>query len=183
LTLSFFILKLNIDRPVSYYIEEIKMKKRLRIASLLLSSLMISTSNQTFAITPEQLLADGQDQINQNGRTVRKGSIKALIDNVAELNLQLTEQGDPAKAHKAIADLFESMETQKELKVFEMFPPTEWIQSKDQPGKVMAGVLYLQHYPAELSSLLKSQLINISKSAHSLLKAEIQKLLYRGESK
>lgn len=159
------------------------MKKRLRIASLLLSSIMISQSSLTLAITPEQLLADGQDQINQNGLNVRKGSIKALIDNVAELNLHLTDQGNSEKAKKAIADLYESMPVQKELRVFEMFPPTEWVTNKDQPGKVMAGVLYLQHYPTELTPLLKPQLLTISNSAHPLLKAEIQKLLYRGESK
>lgn len=153
------------------------MKKRLRIASLLLSSLMISTSNQTLAITPEQLLADGQDHIAQNGITARKGSIKALIDNVAELNLHLTDQKNPEKAKKAIADLFESMPTQKELKVFEMFPPAEWIANKDYPGKVMAGVLYLQHYPAELTPAIKTELITLSKTAHPLLKAEIQKLI------
>lgn len=152
------------------------MKKYLFITPLLLASFMLNHSNSTFAITPEQLLADGQDHINQNGLTVRKGSIKALIDNVAELNIQLTDKSDETKAQKAISDLFESMPTQKELKVFEMFPPTEWITNEDHPGKVMAGVLYLQHYPTELSPMLKTKLSKISKHAHPLLKREIQKL-------
>jgi hypothetical protein len=145
--------------------------------SLLIMSLMVGTSNLASAVTPEQILADGIDASNTNGVVLRKGSIGAFINNVMYLNDHLKQPGSSDAVLKAIKDMRDAMPVQHSQDLFKVFSINDWFESEDKPGTVMAGVLFLQQFPAHYTPEVKERLVQLSKKVHPLLKTELTKLI------
>jgi len=144
---------------------------------LLTMALLMGSVSTLSAITPEQILKDGQDSSSKNGVVSRKGTIKSLIDNVNELNILLSQKDSSEKAKADIKDLRESMLGLESLDVFKVFPLKDWLIGEGNPGQVMVGVLFLQQFPEMLTPDMKASLSSLSKKAHPLLKNEIEKLI------
>lgn len=144
---------------------------------VLTMALLMTSISSLRAITPEQILKDGQDSSSQNGVVTRKGSIKALIDNVLELNTFLSKNGSSKEAKVDIEDLRESILGLKSLNVFDVFSVNDWLRNDDRPGQLMVGVLLLQQFPEMMTPEIKDRLSCLSKKVHPLLKNEIEKLI------
>gem|GEM_PF-5068877 len=143
---------------------------------MLVMSLLVGLSASVSAKTPEQVLADGKDSTVLKGVEFRKGTIASLIKNVSLLNEQLKLQETPAGVNVVIEDMRASIPAQEALDVFNVFKAEEWLVS-EQPGNLMAGVLFLQQFPQFLTPQIREFLIQNSIGAHPLLKAEIVKLI------
>lgn len=141
-----------------------------------------------YIITPEKLLADGVDSaVLTNPFTgqksqVRKGTIAAMLSNASVLN-QLLQQAEHSKEDEkqiielctAIKSLIPSLKT---TGMFDLFTPFEWLNSKEQLGRVLIVILYLQQYPQEINSNIKTLLENIkNNNIPNVVKLELSKLL------
>jgi len=108
------------------------------------------------AYTPEKILPDGVDtsrSVNPyTGETgeARKGTVAATLNNTALLNHLLADGKikETEEIVKAIRILIPSL---KVVGVFNLFTPLEWLSSKDQPGRILCAILYLQAYPQEIT--------------------------------
>jgi len=143
----------------------------------LISTFLVSAGTSLLAKTPDQVLVNGQDSaVHKGGITVRKGAIKALIENVKQLNTKLKGREDTSML-ALINDIRESIPAHNAIDVFEAFPAGDWFQFEDRPGMVMVGVLYLQQFPDKITGELKERLSKLAKAAHPLLKHEIEKII------
>lgn len=145
---------------------------------ILISALITGTGTSLMAKTPDQVLPNGQDSAVHKGEiTVRKGAIKALIENVRQLNTLLVEKKEDTSMITFINDIRESIPAHNAIDVFQAFPAEDWFQFEDRPGMTMVGVLYLQQFPDKLTAKLKIRLSKLAKTAHPLLKQEIEKII------
>jgi hypothetical protein len=145
---------------------------------ILLGSLLASAGTSVFAKTPNQVLANGQDSaVHKEGVIVRKGAIKALIENVKQLNVQLKGNKETPSLLALIKDTRESIPAHNAIDVFEAFPVEDWFRFEDRSGMIMVGVFYLQQFPVKMTEELKVRLSKLSTTAHPLLKQEIEKLI------
>jgi hypothetical protein len=77
----------------------------------------------------------------------------------------------------SIKDIRDSILGLNAVGVFESFLPIDWLQDEDKLGNIMAGVLYLQQFPQEMTMEIKGKLGSLSKTVPPLLRVEIAKLL------
>lgn len=171
------------------------MKKLILLLSLIaglslvscVSTKVIEHSDGNAPFTPEKILPVGADStISINPYTlesgeVRKGTVAATLNNIALLNQKLSKKASKEEIEKiddiidAIKSLLPSLRV---IGVFDLFTKEEWISSDNQPGRVMAGVLYLQRYPQEVTEHIKKTLIHQAKEYNlKLLSDEINKIV------
>ncbi len=151
-----------------------------KLALLLLT---VCIMNHAFAKvqTPETLLPPSVDSaVYTNPYTgessyIRKGTIGATILNIHELNILL--QNTPSKENdRLVREIMDQnnklLASLKVLGLFNVFTIEEWIsQSDEQPGRCLLGLLYLQHYPNEITLQSKAIIKDIQKSNNHYLKA------------
>lgn len=144
---------------------------------LLMTALLVHVGTAVVAATAEDVFANGLQSSAINGIEVRKGTIKALIENTLYLNIHLKYDDSGDKTLSSIKDIRDSIQALNAVGVFETFPAADWFQYEDKPGNIMAGVLYLQQFPDQMTSDLKNTLVLLSKKGSPLLRAEIEKLI------
>ncbi|CRX39206.1 DUF7709 family protein [Estrella lausannensis] len=123
--------------------------------------------------TPEDILPDGDDHtVATNPFTgfqgkARKGTVAATLNNIALLDGLLQEdagQDQIAEIKRAITELLPSL---KATGIFDLFTPGEWICSQNHPGRVYVALLYLQHYPEEISEEIAHQLRELQRKVQN----------------
>ncbi len=144
---------------------------------ILMTALLVQAGSATLATTAEQIFEKGLESSAHQGIEVRKGTIKALIENALYLDVHLKNGASDPKVFSCIKDIRDSIIALNAVGVFETFLVPDWFHDEGKPGNIMAGVLYLQQFPKEVTMELKKKLISLSKKAPSLLRAEITKLL------
>jgi hypothetical protein len=128
----------------------------------------IGKTSKDEVFTPENVLPKGIDKtVSINPYTgesapVRKGTVAAMLNNVALLNKALAEapinQAKVEELMKANAALISSL---RAVGMFHLFLPIEWLASDDQQGRILTAVLYLQKYPKEMTPQVRGRLIQI----------------------
>lgn len=144
---------------------------------MIITSLLAGINGAAKAVTPQDLLPDGQDKATINGVTVRKGSIASLIENVRLLNEMLLGDKPTEGAQGLMDDIRVALPVQKTFHVFDVFSVEDWISNGGRPGNVLAGVLYLQQYPNAMTDKVHNRLVALSQTAHPVLRNEIAKLI------
>lgn len=162
-----------------------------KMALLLLNTVVLSMncsttkSKKTEVFTPEAILPAGADYTmstnpytGESGRA-RKGIIAATLNNVVLLNQLLTSKDSDEEQFGAIVlavkDLIPSLQV---VGIFDFFKIDEWLNTKDQPGRILVAVLYLQRNQERMTLELKKELQNIFHSTTSIrLKDAIRPLL------
>lgn len=148
--------------------------------ALFMTTGMMVMGSSLMAITPNQVLLDGQDTaVHKGGVTVRKGTIKALIENVKELNAELKKSRthDTNTIDVIVNEVRRSIPEHNAIDVFKAFPAEDWLQDESRPGMLMVGILYLQLFPEKMTLTIKTKLAKLIKAAHPILKREISTLL------
>lgn len=135
--------------------------------------------------TPESILPAGADtSTSTNPYTgesgpARKGTVAAALNNVALLNTLLSEtmsSSDQLKTQEIIEAITSLIPSLRVVGVFDLFTPEEWLSSEMQPGRILATVLYLQHYPQDITLKIKQRLIQIqSQTKITILSEAIDK--------
>ena len=132
--------------------------------------------------TPESLLPDGMDSsLSVNPYTgealeVRKGTVAATLNNVAELN-GLLHSGARQLIQDSEAVLTPLLASLRGVGMFHLFEPEAWIGKGEQPGRVLIAVLYLEKYPDALTPSVRKQLKSVRKKAPPYLKERINSIL------
>ena len=126
------------------------------------------TPNEVF--TPETVLPSGVDSTTSTNPytgesgPARKGTVAATLNNIALLNSLLSEQASPenqVKTDKVIEAITSLIPSLRFIGVFDLFTTEEWLSAKDQPGRVLVAVLYLQKYPQNITPAIKQLLMQI----------------------
>lgn len=172
--------------------------KRIKLISAiaLLSSLGVCSAaddaakkNPNEVFTPEQVLPSGADSTTSTNPytgesgPARKGTVAATLNNIALLNNLLSEKESPENEAKietiteAIASLLPSLRV---IGVFDMFTPEEWLSTKDQQGRALAAILYLQKYPQSITPSIKRHLERIRDQTKNKIILEAIDLALRG---
>lgn len=151
------------------------------------STHLASTRDESKGVyTPESILPSGIDgalvtnpYTGEQGN-VRKGTIGALINNVALLNKVLPITTTPTEQQQ-IDNLITAVDTLipalRLIGLFDLVPPKEWLKS-DQPGRNLVVALYLRHYPAEMTPAIKKLMARIKrKTKIKPLATELEKAL------
>lgn len=144
---------------------------------ILMTALLVHTGTAVIATTPEEFFPNGLESNANKGREVRKGTIKALIENALYLDVHLKKDISDQKVLSSIKDIRASIKDLNAVGVFETFPAEDWFQYADKPGNMMVGVLYLQQFPDQMTPELKKKLDSLSKIVSPHLRAEILKLI------
>lgn len=146
-----------------------------------MTALLSISSAQTWGVTPEGIFADGLQESpgNKTGIVVRKGTIKALIDNVILLNKEIgkgSNKLDPRNDLKqTVRDIKEAIPLLEDVFVFDVFPIEDWFDSADRAGNVMVGVFYLKEYPEKLTQSLRDKMEKMLKQdLHPVLRMELE---------
>lgn len=127
---------------------------------------MISRA-QTWGATPEEIFAKGLQESpgNKKGKIVRKGTIKALIDNVVLLNKELggisSNIESKMNIKQTMNDMEEAITLLDEVFVFDVFPAENWFDSAERPGNILVGICYLKEYPDKLTQPLRTHINNM----------------------
>lgn len=120
----------------------------------------------TTPYTPEKILPAGDDytqSINPytgEAGPARKGIVAATLNNVALLNTHL-EKGEKQEIEEIVNAVRALIPSLKVVGVFHLFTPLEWVSSNGQPGRILAGVLFLQAYPQEMTPEIQAKLKQI----------------------
>jgi len=77
----------------------------------------------------------------------RKGSIAATIKNIATLNKMIKERTKTEELNQAINEFSKLMDVCNAAGMFDLFEPQEWLNSREQPGRVLAAIILLQKHP------------------------------------
>lgn len=144
--------------------------------------------NSDAPFTPESILPDGVDvstSINpytQESGKVRKGTVAAMLNNVAKLNLLLVKEDGRKVAEEvqaliqAIDELIPSLQI---IGMFDLFEPSLWIGRGEQLGRAAVVLLYFKQYPDKWTPELKQHVLslkNVALSSH--LKRYIEALTH-----
>lgn len=144
-------------------------------------------SDSQNVFTPESVLPAGVDSsasvnpyTGESGEA-RKGTVAATLNNIALLN-KLLPGAKSEEEKKQISDLVAAvdslMPSLRVVGMFDLFTANEWLSSPNQPGRVMAAVLYLKRYPQEISPEVRRTLVRTEKFTKiKLLKSNIKDLL------
>ena len=124
-------------------------------------------SAEVSPFTPESILPAGVDSsISINPYTgesgnARKGTVAATLNNVARLNQLFLQEETPEQKNaiveisNAIDQLIPSLQI---VGMFDLFEPIHWIGEGEQPGRVLALLLYFKHYPEKCTPALRGRL-------------------------
>ena len=173
---------------VNRLIGSIKMNKfTVLILPFLFTSNVLATDVSTVLdskpFTPETILPDGQDTtISINPYTgesgpARKGIIAATLNNIAILNKMIASGASEKELQPIIIEITKLIPSLHYVGIFDMFTPQEWLTSETQPGRILAGILYLESYPVKITDNVKEILKVIkAKTKYKILIKEISKL-------
>lgn len=153
--------------------------------------LLLVTADLAFAegvMTPEKILPAGVDVTESvNPYTgekaeARKGTVAATLSNIVTLN-KLLEETVSVQTNQKIDEVSQAiiklLPSLRVIGMFDLFTIQEWLQNhQKQPGRTLVALFYLQKYPKEVSSDIKTQLnqINNETTIHAI-KIEIKKLI------
>lgn len=155
------------------------MRKLLPIAAI-----MLIASTQGWGVSPEEIFEKRLEESpgQRKGIIVRKGTIKALIDNVILLNKDLvtpsTELEQKNDLIQTIEDIKEAIHLVEEIFMFDVFSVMDWFDSPKRPGNILVGVFYLKANPEKITQELKNQMRDIlMQDIHPLLRTEINSII------
>jgi len=87
----------------------------------------------------------------------------------------LTNQTSSEQIITSIVSLLDSL---KIIGVFNLFTPKEWLSDKEQPGRILAGLLYLQKYPQYVTPEIKYTLLDLqTHNKNKILSSYIEQVL------
>lgn len=124
-------------------------------------------------VTPETLLPEGVDvavcinPYTQESGPARKGTIAATLNNVAKLNPLLASplnEDTKSQIQALMAEIDRLIPSLKIVGMFDFFEPKEWIGKGNQLGRVAVILLFLKHYPDQLSFSIQQQLFSIKEA-------------------
>lgn len=159
----------------------------LKFSTILLLTPFLSPLSYA-ASTPEALLPNGVDAaIITNPYTgesgmARKGTVGATLDNIHTLNhlLNNTPSNENTQKIQAImkvqAALIPSL---KIIGLFDFFNASEWLMhAKEQPGRCLIGLIYLQKNPEKMTPEVKKILNQLkTKSQNDYLQIQLKKMI------
>jgi hypothetical protein len=138
------------------------------------------------SFTPESILPAGVDSTTSTNPytgesgTARKGTVAATLNNVAKLNQLLSQEENAERKQEileisnAINQLIPSLQV---IGMFDLFEPSHWIGSGEQPGRILALSLYFKHYPEKYTPALKEQMLQVKgKIASPYLREQLASL-------
>lgn len=150
-------------------------KTSLLIGSVFLAHSLITPIEGT-PFTPESLLPDGVDSlISINPYTgesgpVRKGTVVAILNNVALLNPLLLQE-ETLELRKEIATVSDAIDqlipSLQAIGLFDLFEPIYWIGQGEQPARILTLALYLKRYPEKYTVDLQAYLLQIKEKISS----------------
>lgn len=164
------------------------MKSYLSIAlATVLLSANLSFANNPPVFTPENILPAGVDEtIVANPYTdevgkARKGTVAAVVNNIALLNKLLAEpESEPTNKniHAVTKQIDLLIPSLRVLGLFDFFTVNEWLADyNEQPGRALTAVLYLKQYPHEVTSNTKEMLEDVYQNTTVIpLKNSIEKI-------
>lgn len=115
---------------------------------------------------------------------IRKGTVNAMINNVAVLNKYLLETLNDSSAstlntQSYLDQIAKSMPSFYTTGLFQWFLPIEWVSNDEMPGKTLITLIALQQYPHLISPRLKDRLeLIIIETKHELIRKEAKKALF-----
>ncbi len=132
-------------------------------------------------VLPSQILPDGQDSITaKDGTVVRKGTVKATIENIKLLNaVFLTPQGDERreKIQTILKTTDDFIRPLHHIELFEFFTPVEWLQDPCNQGRILIALSYLNQFPNLVTDTIKEKLSELAPISQPEVKELICKLL------
>lgn len=148
----------------------------MNIKSLFLALLMSLTSAAE-AVTSKQVFSGSSDWVTLNGIPVRKGTINATMINILELDKLFSQSGSEAEIKNTIEDQKIISQGLHATGFFDMQPTPIFLKDPTLQGRIMIAVLMLQVVPELVTPNIRNRLIELNKTAHPLLKAEINVVL------
>jgi hypothetical protein len=133
-------------------------KARLPLYTMV-KSLMPGTTRNSHALqfqtlTPQDVLKDNEEGMRlPDGTFIRKGTIKATIDNIEILN-RIFQLPFSSKRHAQIKEaskpIVELIPALHKVGIFDFFTIHEWLQNEKNLGRILVALLYLGKYDARL---------------------------------
>jgi hypothetical protein len=119
------------------------------------------------AYTTEDILPDNQNIIVSNGTEIRKGTVKATIENIKLLN-ECFKQPFTKERNTNIKAIMRIMEELIEalhlVGLFEFFQPLEWLQDSKNKGRIMVALLYLSMHKEQLDEKIRLRVYELKKN-------------------
>lgn len=137
-------------------------------------ALLLGLPSAADAVNAKQVFSGKSDWITLNGVPVRKGTINATGINVTELDKLFAQNGSEEEIKQLIKDQKPLSRGLHAAGYFDMQPVDIFLSDSARQGRIMIAVLTLQVVPKILTSEVRKRLIELKKSAHSLLRIEIE---------
>lgn len=132
-----------------------------KITPVATMAMMASVGHATDPVQPSDVLPDHQNTLEENGVQMRKGSIKATIENINAMNRILTmpEGNDRTEKLQAVIKVVQSLiPALDKVGCFSFFTLDEWIQDEQNQGRILVGLLYMEHDPKSVTQTIKDTL-------------------------
>lgn len=147
------------------------------IRVLILACLLAAKAD---GVLPEDVLKDDQNFLNGAAVVARKGSVFATILNIEEFDQMIARPDSDEKTDKIKkikADLAKLIPALHMVHMFELFSMQEWLAYRPgKEGRLLVGVLFMQHFPEYSSQVITSYLQRHYDSFSKELQIEIDRL-------
>ena len=140
-------------------------------------ALLMGLSSAAQAVTSKQVFPGNGDWVTLNGIPVRKGTINATAINILELDKLFQQTDSDAEIKNTINDQKIISQGLHATGFFDMQPTPIFLKDPARQGRIMIVVLMLQVVPKLVTADVRNRLIELNKTAHPLLKAEIDVVL------
>lgn len=131
------------------------------------SSIKPETTAEVKTIRPKDIFPDGKDSMTApDGTVMRKGTIKATMENIKILNKLLDGPSSEERAKQVEQNLqvvSEFIKPLHNLEVFKFFKPIEWLKNDKNQGRILVAVLYLKNFPEAIAPEVKTRLEDLLK--------------------
>ncbi|HXF90502.1 MAG TPA: hypothetical protein VNJ29_01075 [Candidatus Nitrosotenuis sp.] len=133
------------------------------------------------AIHPADILSDDQSiTIAGDGTEIRKGTVKATIENIKILNelfcLPFTQH-----RHQKIVEILsvvdELLRPLHHIELFNFFTPLEWLQDTNNQGRILVTLRYLAFFKDRITPEIKHRLYLLDECCQPEVRQNIHELL------
>lgn len=127
------------------------------------------------AMTPEEIFPDGQDHTDVvnpftgfSGKA-RKATVAATLHNIALLDDLLPESVELKRIESIDEEIRKLIPSLKAIGIFDLFTLEEWVNDELKLGRIYVIILYLKHYPEEMTDSLAFKLEIIKNNTKSAI--------------
>jgi hypothetical protein len=147
----------------------------MRKHTIMTTAAFILFSNLTFAISPEEVLADEQNaKTYADGVVIRKGTIGATLANAKAFDA-ITSREELKKMHEDQISLIPALE---HVGFFDFVKPIELLSMDHrEEGRIWIAMLYFSLHPNQITPEVRSLLEEIRCGASAWLKEEMANLI------